>query len=287
MTGSRFRELLGASELPRLEALALMQAASGRTREWLIAHELEMCDAPTQLLFERFAAKRRSGQPLAYLMGWREFYGRPFWVNRHTLIPRIDTELLVDTALGLLREMPEPSNKTLHVCDLGTGSGCIGISLALESNRAIHVTATDQSREAIQMARNNAAWLGASDRMTFFCGSWWDALATQKAAAATRFHGIVSNPPYVLEGDAHLCQGDLRFEPTSALCADQHGLADITAIAMGAAERLEPKGFLLIEHGFEQQDDVAAIFSRAGLVEIQGLRDLAGKPRAVLGFHRG
>lgn len=286
MTASRFRELLAASGLPRLEALALMQAACGRSREWLITHELEICDAPAQTLFERLALERRAGAPLAYLVGWREFYGRSFWVNQYTLIPRPDTELLVDTVLSLLREMPPHEGKTPQICDLGTGSGCIGISIALESGRPIHVTATDQSREALQMARNNAAWLGASGHMTFSCGSWWHALSMRDASAPSQFHGIVSNPPYVREGDAHLSQGDLRFEPQSALCAGADGLADITAIALGAIERLEPKGFLLIEHGADQQDDVAAIFSRAGLADIQGLRDLAGKPRAVLGFRR-
>lgn len=283
----RFQEALVASGLPRLEAMALIQAASGRSREWLVAHELDAIDLAAHTLFKRLTDARHAGKPIAYLVGWREFYGRAFWVNHHTLIPRMDTELLVDTALSLLREMHATGSEPPRICDLGTGSGCIAITIALELGARVHVTATDQSAGALQMARNNAAWLGASAGMGFLAGSWWDAFAedaNRHGLSAQRFHGIVSNPPYVREGDLHLSQGDLRFEPADALRSGESGLADIKAIAMGASERLEPKGFLLIEHGFDQQDDVQGIFAAAGLGSIRGLRDLAGQPRAVLGF---
>jgi release factor glutamine methyltransferase len=289
MTAASFRGLLAASGLPRLEALALMQAASGRSREWLIGHELDRPDEATSALFQRWARLRQAGEPIAYLVGWREFYGRRFWVNRNTLIPRMETEMLVDVALKRLQAMAastQPSTQKsstpapLQVCDLGTGSGSIAISLALEMKESIHITATDQSQHALQVARNNAAWLEAAHCIEFAAGSWWQAL-TQ---ASQRFHGIVSNPPYIPGLDGHLGQGDLRFEPMAALRGEgDDGLGDIQTIAAGAIERLEPKGFLLIEHGYDQQDDVTDLFVHAGFADICGLADLAGRPRAVLG----
>lgn len=229
------------------------------------------------MLFYRWVEQRKAGRPVAYLTGFREFYGRRFWVNRHTLIPRMETELLIDTAKGLLSTQNDPR---LSFCDLGTGSGCIAITLAQEFPGS-SITATDQSAGALQVARNNAAWLGGCSKVTFLSGSWWDAFHTHPGQ---QFHGIFSNPPYIAPNDPHLRQGDLRFEPSSALAGQGRGLGDIELIVGGAVHRLAPSGFLIIEHGFDQQPDVVDLFRRAGLTGVRGLVDMANNPRAVLGF---
>lgn len=279
-----YQALLAASPLPRHEAWPLLEAASGRTREFMIAHGQALADPAACALFQRMIALRQQGTPIAYLTGWREFYGRPFWVSRHTLIPRIDTELLIDTARSAASRFPAP----VRLCDLGTGSGCIAITLALELGQA-EITATDASAKAIEMARNNAAWLGADSRIGFRCGRWFAALD----GLGGRFHGLISNPPYVAHDDPHLQAGDLRYEPRQALTpmprvdgvgpADT-GLSDIIEITQGAGRCLEPGGFLLVEHGFDQQDAVMGLFAQAGFGAVQGLSDQAGLPRAVIGF---
>lgn len=264
-------------QLPPHELWPLKEAASGRRREWWIAHGDGSQDAGTSALLARWIAMRQSGWPIAYLTGAREFYGRSFWVNRHTLIPRIETELLVDTAIAALKEVrtrgPAP-----RLCDLGTGSGCIGISLALECPD-LQVTLSDTSAGALGVARNNAAWLGAAARMTFQESSWWDRVTG-------RFHGIVSNPPYIAAGDSHLTAGDLRFEPALALSplATESGLSAIAQIVAGAPAHLEPSGFCAIEHGYDQQAQVMALFQGAGFGRITGLQDGFGNPRVVLGW---
>lgn len=280
-----YQALLVSYQLPRHEAWPLLEAASGRSREFMIAHGQDPADLAACALFERMAALRQQGMPIAYLTGWREFYGRPFWVNRHTLIPRIDTELLIDTVVSTIGQTDGP----IRLCDLGTGSGCIAITLALELKQA-QVTATDASAKTLEAARNNAAWLGAAGRVEFRLGRWFAALA----GITQRFHGLISNPPYVAAGDPHLQMGDLRFEPRLALTPGQQdralsepGLSDIAEIAQGASQWLEPGGFLLVEHGSEQQDAVMALFAKAGFMSVQGLSDQAGLPRAVIGFCPG
>ena len=282
--------------LPRHEAWPLLEAASGRYREYWIAHGEEELDRGALALFQRWVAARQRGVPIAYLTLTREFYGRTFWVNPSTLIPRIDTELIIDTVLALL----DNEKSALNLCDLGTGSGCIAITLALEltaRGKAVSITASDSSTAALQVARNNAAWLGATPQMRFVEGSWYEPLANSPA----RFDGIVSNPPYVAQNDPHLQAGDLRFEPRTALSPEESaeppvpgtvpgttgntdGLADIRTIVAGACRHLKSGGFLLIEHGHDQQDEVESLFAQGGLIRIEGLRDSTGTPRAVLGF---
>jgi len=269
------RALLESAALPRHEAWALLEGASGKPREYWITRDDAPVPKPIACLFQHWAEARRKGRPLAYLLGFREFYGRRFWVNRHTLIPRSDTELLIDTALPLLQTHGRP----ISVCDLGTGSGCIAITLALECPD-ISVVATDVSHGALQTAANNAAWLGVADRVRFLQGTWWQALDPLQA----KFFGILSNPPYIAGADHHLGQGDLPYEPTEALTdASSDGLTAIRTLIKGAVDHLHPGGFLLIEHGFDQQDSVLTLFAQAGFVNLQGLRDLSGTPRAVLG----
>ena len=280
-------DLLSASGLPRREGLALLEAASGWRREALIAHGSDPASPAVQALFTRLVAQRQLGTPIAYLTGEREFYGRPFWVSPATLIPRMETELLIDTVIA-----ETGSIAPLRLCDLGSGSGCIGITLALEIESA-EVTATDCSAAALQVARNNAARLGVESRLRFRQGNWFDALGPADA----KFHGLISNPPYVAAGDPHLSQGDLRFEPSTALSPSSttpgpmglppDGLSDIAALAEGARHWLEPGGFLLVEHGSEQQSAVMGLFDQAGLIRVRGLVDDQSLPRAVIGFLAG
>lgn len=281
----RVSTLLQTHNLPRHELWALIEAATGQTREHWIAHDEEPLNPGAEALLTHWLNQRQQGRPLAYLLGWREFYSRRFWVNRHTLIPRPETELLVDIALREIRRRQQQEG--LHatnlasrpVCELGTGSGCIAITLALECP-GLQLVATDQSPDALRLARNNAAWLGADSCMTFRQGSWCHALE-----APERFMGIVSNPPYIALDDPHLGQGDLAYEPIAALTdASPDGLESIRSIAEQAGAFLEPGGFLLVEHGHDQQPAVQALFRQAGLHDIAGLRDIAQVPRAVLGF---
>jgi len=269
-----FGDLIARCRLPRHELWPLLEAASGRARESILAHPDDTVEESVRLLFQRWVAQRESGVPVAYLTGYREFYGRRFWVNRSTLIPRIETELLIDMALSLVRGNPR---EFWMFCDIGTGCGAIATTLALEIPTAT-VAATDLSTDALAVARNNAAWLGAADRIEFHEGAWWAPLVN----SPKKFHGILSNPPYIEFNDPHLREGDLRYEPALALTGQ--GPEAITTLVMGAPERLLPDGFLLIEHGYDQQPMIKELFESAGLINIQTIVDSSRLPRAVLGF---
>ena len=282
--------LLAESALPRLEARALLALASGRTREWLAAHGDEAAPEDAAERFVALARRRREhGEPLAYLAGEREFHGRVFAVGPEVLIPRPETELLVDTALELQGE-------NARVLDLGTGSGCVAITLACD-REAWRVLATDRSAAALAVARANAARLCpkalALGRLAFRLGPWWGALGDEARGAtaphaklpgaqgAAPFDLVVSNPPYVAAGDEHLAQGDLRFEPPSALVSGADGLDAIRAIVAGAPQRLAPNGWLALEHGFDQGAAVRALCAAAGLVRASTRRDAAGLERVT------
>ncbi len=269
-----FGDLIAQCELPRHELWPLLETASGRARESILAHPDHTVEEPARLLFQRWVQQRQDGVPVAYLTGYREFYGRRFWVNRSTLIPRIETELLIDMALSVVRKDPR---EALAFCDVGTGCGSIATTLALEIPTAA-VTATDLSAHALAVARNNAAWLGAADRIEFHEGAWWAPLVN----SPKKFHGILSNPPYIEFNDPHLREGDLRYEPALALTGQ--GPKEIATLVMGAPERLLPNGFLLIEHGCDQQAMIKGLFESAGLIHIQTVDDSSHQPRAVLGF---
>ncbi len=270
-----FDRLVAACGLPRMEARALLEHASGRPREWLIAHGDESAPRDTAERFLLLARRRReAGEPLAYLVGAREFHGRDFEVGAAVLIPRPETEALVDLALDCARARA-------RVLDLGTGSGCIAITLVcLRADWT--VVATDASRDALAVARRNAQRLCpqplAEGRLELREGDWW-----APVASGERFDLIVSNPPYVAAGDEHLSRGDLRFEPRSALAGGDDGLDAIRAICAGAGARLEPGGRLLIEHGFDQGAAVAALFVAAGFDEVRTLADVAGLDRITRG----
>lgn len=258
--------------LSRREARMLLAVAAGTSQEWLVAHGLDAAQAEVSDRFVALAARRESGEPMAYLTGVREFYGRPFLVTPAVLIPRPETELLVEVALRLLQGASGPC-----LLDLGTGSGILAVTLALERPDAA-VLATDASRGALQVATANAASLGAG-RIGFHCGDWWQALDRKVG----RFDLIVSNPPYIASGDPHLSQGDLRFEPRQALAAGPAGDADLREIIAGAPERLENGAWLAVEHGLEQGARCRQLMERAGFAGVLTHRDLEHRERVTVG----
>jgi release factor glutamine methyltransferase len=259
-------ELLAASGLPAAEARALLARATGATRESLVAFPETVVAPEAAARVEVLAARRRAGEPMAYLLGVQEFYGRPFRVTPAVLIPRPETELLVDLALDALRPVARP-----RVLELGTGSGCIAITLALARPDA-HIVATDASVGALAVARDNARRLGA--RVQFAASDWY-------AAIRSEFDAIVANPPYVAAGDPHLA--DLRFEPAHALTDRGDGLGCLRAIVAGAPAQLARGGWLLVEHGYDQAAAVRTLFKHAGFADIRSIRDLAAIERVCAG----
>ncbi len=249
----------------RLEARVLAAFAWNVTPAWLIAHDTDPLTVAQITHFTTLLARRLSGEPIAYLTGIREFYGRSFKVSPAVLIPRPDTELLVELALARM-----PPDQAVEVLDLGTGSGCIAISLALERPRA-RVTAADRSEAALAIARHNADILDA--QVEFLSSNWFGSLAGR------RFDLIVGNPPYIAATDPHLTLGDVRFEPPTALAAGEDGLADLRQLAATAAAHLKPGGALLLEHGYDQADAVQALLQAAGFRHTQSWPDLAGTLR--------
>jgi release factor glutamine methyltransferase len=272
MSRASWDALIAACALPRLDARAIAEQASGRPRTWLIAHGDEAAEPAAAHAFDTLAARRRAGEPLAYVLGWREFHGRRFEVGPGVLVPRPETEGLVDAALERLAGVPAP-----RLLDLGTGSGAIAATLALERPDAA-VLATDASAEALAVARANAARLGATG-IGFALGDWWAALPPGCAP----FDAIVSNPPYIADADPHLLDPALRHEPPSALASGPEGLDAIGTIVAGASARLVAGGWLLLEHGRDQGPAVRDRLLRAGFEGVATLPDLQGLDRVSLG----
>lgn len=216
--------------------------------------------------FRALVERRAAGEPVAYLLGEREFYGRSFAVTPAVLIPRPETELLIELAIAHCG-----ADAGRRVLDMGTGSGVLAVSLALELADA-EVTALDRSREALWVAMANAARLGAS--VSFVQSDWFGALG------AERYHLIVANPPYVAAADPHLEEGDLRFEPLTALASGPDGVDDLSEIIAGAPAHLERGGWLFVEHGYDQSARVRGLLADAGFGAIASWRDLAGIERA-------
>ena len=304
-TAPTLDDLIQHSQLPRAEARRLLASLTGQPLTWFMAHGDDPADPDLAARFQALAERRRAGEPLAYLLGQQEFYGRPFTVSPAVLIPRADTETLVETALEQLLLLRRQRRAVpLSLLELGTGSGIIAITLALEAPDT-EVHAVQRSPEALAMAQRNAKPLGAH-RIHWHAGSWWQALAnatdsheaTENTATAAQttspitarqghptepparhFDLIVSNPPYIAAGDHHLQQGDLRFEPPQALAAGPDGLDDLRIIIGGAPAHLSPGGWLLLEHGYDQEAPVQALLRDAGFAEVFTRRDLAGQPR--------
>ena len=272
-TAPTLDDLIQHSQLPRAEARRLLASLTGQPLTWFMAHGDDPTDPNTATRFQTLAERRRAGEPLAYLLGQQEFYGRPFAVSPAVLIPRADTETLVETALEQLTLLRQQRRTVpLSLLELGTGSGIIAITLALEAPDT-EVHAVERSPEALAVAQQNANTLGAH-RIHWHAGSWWQALASPR-----RFDLIVSNPPYIAANDHHLQQGDLRFEPPQALAAGPDGLDDLRILIGGAPAHLSPGGWLLLEHGYDQETPVQALLRDAGFADVFTRRDLAGQPR--------
>ena len=258
------RLLAGARQrISASEARLLLGHVLGRNAAWLEAHRDD--EVPAASEFSALVGRRAAGEPIAYLMGVREFYGRDFAVSPNVLIPRPETELLVDIA-----KTKVGARETARALDLGTGSGCLAVTLALELPR-VRVTAVDVSPAALEVARGNALRLGAT--VEFVESDWFAALSPQP------FDLIVANPPYVAAGDPHLDEGDLRFEPVGALTdpSDEgDGLSAIRRIVADAPLWLMPQGLLFFEHGYDQATAARQLLEAAGFSEIEQQRDLAG-----------
>lgn len=258
-------QLLAQSGLPALEARMLLERVLGKNSAWLMAHADEPASVNTEQAFVALARRRARGEPIAYILGEREFYGLEFRVTPDVLIPRPETELLVDLAL---RRIPEDS--TVRVLDLGTGSGAIAIALATERREA-QVTAVDVEATALDVARENARRHGVY--VNFLCGDWFGPLS------AETFDLIVSNPPYVAVENPHLALGDVRFEPQRALVGGADGLDCIRAVVRRARPHLRPGAWLLFEHGYDQADACCELLLAEGYREVRSWPDLAGIPR--------
>lgn len=265
--GGTVGALLAASGLPPIETQALAAHGLGLSRAALLADPERTIAADDARRVERLFLRRRAGEPVAYITGEREFYGLSLKITRDVLIPRPETELLVDLALDLA-----PAGA--RVLDLGTGSGAIAIAIAHESEAA-EVWATDVAPAALALARENASRHGAQVR--FVESDWFQALAGE------RFDVIVANPPYVASGDEHLDRGDLRYEPHRALLGGADGLDCIRRIVAEARTHLIAGGWLLLEHGYDQSERVRSLLGMYGYTDVQSVPDLAGISRVTGG----
>jgi len=265
------KHLFDGSDTPRIDAEVLMQHVIQKPLAWLIAYGDTTPTADHIKDFYALVAARQNGQPIAYLTGSRDFWTLKLKVNEHVLIPRPDTETLVEEALARL-----PKAHNLEILDLGTGSGAIALSIAKERPQS-KVLAVDLHENALEVAAMNAE-LNKVTNVDFLVSHWFNEIDTEKC-----FDLIVSNPPYVESGDPHLAQGDLRFEPDSALIADEQGLADLRMIIKTAPSFLASNGWLIVEHGFNQANEIATLFTNNGFTKIELFEDINELPRCTAG----
>ncbi len=263
---------LARQKIDAADAEVLLAHALGQGRSWLFAHAADSVAPDSAVCFEAFMHQRIAGEPVAYLTGSQGFWTLDLEVTPATLIPRPETELLVELALARI-----PVGSAVRVADLGTGSGAIALSIAKERPHA-QVLATDASADALDVARRNAA-RNRIGNCRFRVGDWYAPLAGE------RFDLIASNPPYIAEGDAHLTEGDLRFEPDAALSSGVDGLDAMRTIVAAAGEHLVPGGWLLLEHGWDQGDGVRRLLLDADFVDVQTVQDLERRDRISLGRH--
>lgn len=267
----------------RYESQLLLQHALKVNRAWLIAHENDDVAIDIQHEFNTLIQRRIGGEPIAYILGNREFYGLNLAVTPATLIPRPDTETLVEAALAKIPALETSKtldsdlcrNDELSILDLGTGSGAIALAIAKHRPHS-HVFGVDASPAALEVAKKNASALQIPN-VQFLPSNWFSALEGE------RFNVIVSNPPYIEEADIHLKQGDLRFEPLSALASGADGLDDIRRIIDDCLIHLRPQGWLMFEHGYNQAESVRELMAQAGLVNIETFHDLGGNDRVTIG----
>lgn len=262
---------LAGGESPKRDAEILLGFVTGKTRSWLVAFDDAELPADQAERFARLVERRAQGEPIAHLVGEREFWSLPLRVSEATLIPRPDTEVLVEQALQNLPAAPA------RILDLGTGTGAIALAIASERPDC-EVIGCDRIAAAVQLAQENAERLHIHN-VAFHLSHWFAALPAQ------RFDMIVSNPPYIDAADSHLLQGDVRFEPRSALVADDAGLADLRFIIQHASQWLAPGGWLLLEHGWQQDGAVRDLMAMQGLQQINSVKDYGGNPRVTLGQH--
>jgi len=254
----------------KFEAQLLLQNVLNVNRAWLLAHEHDTLPSKTNTDFEALLTRRLAGEPAAYILGYREFYGLNLVVTPDTLIPRPDTETLVEAALE-----KAPADTRCSILDLGTGTGAVALAIAKHRPHA-QVMALDASHAALRIAEHNAKQLGLA-HVNFTLSHWFSAVEGE------RFNLIVSNPPYIEQHDPHLSQGDLRFEPMSALASGADGLDDIREIIAHSLIHLLPQGWLMLEHGYNQAQLVADLMAESGLIDINTIQDLGGNDRVTIG----
>lgn len=254
----------------KFEAQLLLQNVLNVNRAWLLAHESDALQDKIKADFESLLARRLLGEPIAYILGQREFFGLNLIVSPDTLIPRPDTETLVETALDKI-----PTDTPFTVLDLGTGTGAVALAIA-EHRPEAQVTAIDASSGALDIAKRNANQLDLV-QVDFRLSNWFSALEGE------RFNLIVSNPPYIEQHDIHLTQGDLRFEPMSALASGTDGLDDIRQIVDNCLLHLHPQGWLMLEHGYNQAHLVTDLMAQSGLIDITTIKDLGANDRVTIG----
>ena len=271
---STISRVLAQSGLVPVDGQVLLAHMLSQNRAWLIAHGDEALTREQADAFIALARRRRNGEPVAYLTGMREFWGLPLSVSPAVLIPRPETETLVELALARL-----PETREVRVLDLGTGSGAIALAIAHDRPRA-RILAVDVSDDALSVARENARRLDIAN-VEFARSDWYDNVGSTWRGAP--FDVVASNPPYVAAADPHLAEGDVRFEPALALTPGGDGLDAIRCIVAGARQRLVPGGLLVVEHGYDQADAARKLFAAAGFTNLIAARDLAGTPRVVAG----
>ncbi len=259
-------------ELPEasFEANLLCQQVLNVNRAWLISHQSDALEANQQAGFEALLQRRLNGEPMAYILGSREFYGLQLKTTPATLIPRPDTETLVEAAFAKI-----PQNTRLNILDLGTGTGAVALAIASQRPQT-KIIAVDASLEALKVATENAQDFKLAN-VRLLESNWFSALGGEK------FDVIVSNPPYIAQDDEHLKQGDLRFEPLSALASGVDGLDDIRKIIQDAPDYLNPNGWLMLEHGYNQAHVVAALLNARGFSKVAHATDIAGTLRVTFG----
>jgi release factor glutamine methyltransferase len=257
------------SEMPRIESELLLGFILKKNNAWLLAHADDELPADSSEQFKKLLDRRKAGEPIAHILGSRGFWTLDLTVTADTLIPRPETELLVELAVSKCAQ-----NKILRVLDLGTGTGAIALAIASECKN-VEITAVDKSAAALEVARENARRNNL--QVEFIQSDWFVALTDNK------FDLIVSNPPYIPEQDPHLLQGDVRFEPLTALVSGVDGLDDIRLIITQARQYCLPEAWLMIEHGFDQGEVIRALFSEAGFINIETAQDLEQRDRVTIG----
>lgn len=262
--------LAAHSDSARLDAEVLLAHVLNKGRAHLFTWPEQVLSGEQAQQFFALVEQRATGKPIAYITGMQEFWSLALHVTPDTLIPRPDTEVLVEAALTLI-----PKEARYTIADLGTGSGAIALAIASERPHC-RVIGVDQSDAAVAVARDNAIGLHI-DNVQFQVGHWLDGFGDQSLDI------IVSNPPYIAEADPHLGQGDVRFEPRSALQAGPEGMDDYKQIVPAANRCLRPGGWLLLEHGYEQQAGLIALLEAQGFEDIRGLKDYGGRDRVVMG----